>query len=84
MAPPTYAPSRETQSNVVAVPKSTTMAGVQKGGAPPQGVDEPVRADLGWTLHADRYGHVAGAGNHQLHAAALGHDGGRVCQGRYH
>ena len=76
-APPTYSPSRETTSKVVAVPKSTHTASAAEALADRDRVDEPVGADLARVVVADRHaGLGAGAdGEHLVAEVALGHRG---------
>ena len=78
------APSREMQSKLVAVPKSTTMAGVPYRRATARPFDEPVRSHLSRARYPDRHRHVAGAGHHQRHPAALGHGRRGARQSRHH
>ena len=55
MAPPMYSPRGLTTSKVVAVPKSTTIAGpsYRRGGG--ERVDDPVGADLAGVVHQHGY-----------------------------
>ena len=56
IAPPTYSPRALTTSKVVAVPKSTTIAGAAVEGGRGERVDDPVGADLAGVVH--QYGHA--------------------------
>ena len=89
MAPPTYAPSRETQSKVVAVPKSTTMAGVPysratatvRRSSSAEACRRTSPVTPGWK--ASGMNVTNPTGDHQLHAAPFRHDGGHARESRY-
>ena len=54
IAPPTYSPRALTTSKVVAVPKSTTIAGPPYSVGGGERVDDPVGADLARVVHQHR------------------------------
>ena len=58
IAPPRYAPSREITSNVIAVPKSTTMRGAPYFSRAGYGVHYAVRPYAGRVLHLYRESRV--------------------------
>ena len=76
-APPTYSPSRETTSKVVAVPKSTHTAEPAEALADRDRVDEPVGADLARVVVADRHAGLRARpdGEHLVAEVARGHRG---------
>ena len=82
IAPPTYAPSAATQSNVVAVPKSTTTAGVPYSRAAASALTSRSAPDVARPVDADRERHRAGARDDERAVAPLGDRLDRAGHGR--